>query len=89
MRAPVVYSRIKFQNPFILKGLPGKLPAGSYSIETRDRHYWTFPFLWETRTRTRIRFCRKYGLEGSVHEYELDPRDLFAALKQDRLFVAV
>lgn len=88
MRAPVVYSRINFQRPFALKGVTVIQPAGSYSIETRDRHYWTFPFSWEKKTKTTIRLHMLSGLQGSLHEVELDPRDLFRALERDRLAIA-
>lgn len=88
MRAPAVYSRIIFRRPFSLKGVADIQPAGCYSIETRDRYYWTFPFSRETRTRTKIRIWTGSGLEGSLHEYEADPRDLFQALERDRLLVA-
>lgn len=88
MRAPVVYSRINFEHPFSLTGIAAIQPAGSYSIETRDRHYWTFPFSWEKKTKTIIRLHMLSGLQGSLHEVELDPRDLFRALESDRLAVA-
>lgn len=85
MRSPAICSRIIFQSPFSLRGIPTKQPAGSYSIETRDRHRWRFPFSWERKTRTTIRVHAKYGLEGSLHEYDLDPRDIFEALERDKL----
>lgn len=88
MRTPVVYSRISFQYPFSLTGISAIQPAGSYSIETRDRHYWTFPFTWEKKTQTTIRLNLLSGLQGSLHEIELDPRDLFRALERDRLAFA-
>lgn len=88
MRAPVVYSRVTFQHPFSLKSVAVVQPAGSYSIETRDRHYWTFPFSWEKKTETTIRICVESGLEGRLHEFELDPRDVFKALQRDRLIGA-
>jgi hypothetical protein len=88
MRAPVVCSRINFQHPFSLKGIAAIQPAGFYSIETRDRYYWTFPFAWEKKTQTTIWLHVKSGLAGSLHEWNLDPRDLFEALERDRLFVA-
>lgn len=88
MRSPVVCSRVKFQKPFYLDGIAAVQPAGSYSIETRDRHYWTFPFSWEKRTETTIRLHVRSGLQGSLQEVELDPRDLFRALERDRLAVA-
>jgi hypothetical protein len=89
LRAPTVYSRISFKHPFALRGVAAMQPAGSYSIETSDRHYWTSPFSWETRTKTKIRICTKAGLEGRLHEIVLNPRDLFAALQRDRLLVSV
>lgn len=84
MSAPVVYSRVTFQHPFSLQGVSGTQPAGSYSIETHDRHYWGFPFSFEKRTQTTIRLHMLSGLQGCILEAEIDPRDLFAAMERDR-----
>lgn len=88
MRAPIVYSRINFQHPFSLKGIAAIQPSGFYSIETRDRYYWTFPFCWEKTTKTTIRLHTMSGLEGRLHDYELDVQDLFSALERDRMLAA-
>jgi hypothetical protein len=85
VRSPVICSRIKFQHPFSVSGVSAIQPAGSYSIETRDRHHWTFPFFWEKKTVTTIRLHVLSGLKGSLHEVELDPREIFQALQRDRL----
>lgn len=86
MRSFVVCSRINFRHPFHLKGIATVQPAGSYSIETSERLYWTYPFSWEKKTKTTIRLHMSSGLQGSLHEVALDPRDLFNALERDRLF---
>ncbi len=88
MRAPVVHSRINFHYPFSLKGVETVQPAGFYSIETRARFYWTFPFSWKKTTKTTIRLHIRSGLEGRLQECELDPRDLFSALEKDRMLAA-
>lgn len=85
MRTPVVCSRITFQHPFSLPGVAANQAAGSYSIETRDRYYWTFPFSMEKRTRTTIRLHMLSGLQGSLLDAEIDPRELFGAMERDRL----
>lgn len=63
-------------------------PAGFYSIETRDRYSWSFPFAWKKTTKTTIRLHTMSGLEGRLHDYELDPRDLFSAMERDRMLAA-
>lgn len=88
MRSTVVSSRVDFQHPFYVKGIAAIQPAGSYSIETRDRHYWTFPFSLEKKTKTMIRLHMLSGLQGGLREVELDPRDFFRVLERDRLTVA-
>ncbi len=87
MHAPAVCSRIKFQNAFVLYGIPNSLPSGSYSIETRDSYYWTFPFSWKKKTKTTIRVNVRSGLVGRMYDYEVDPRDIFAALEKDKLSI--
>ena len=84
MRTPVVSSRVTFTRPFMLKGLPNLNAPGTYSIETIERHYWSFPFSWETRARTLIRVADRFGLDGGLFNFEVCPRDLFAAMERDR-----
>lgn len=88
MRGATVNSRVTFRHPFSLNGVTEIHPPGTYSIETKDRHYWTFPFLWETKTITTIRIGMNAGLDGSLHKYAVDPRNLFGAMERDRLSIA-
>jgi hypothetical protein len=52
MRGSTVTSRVAFSYPFSIDGNDEIHPAGSYSIETREKRYWTFPLNWEKRART-------------------------------------
>lgn len=87
MRTPVVSSRVTFMRPFMLRGLPNLNAPGTYSIETTEKHHWSFPFSWETEARTMIRVAHGFGLDGGLFKFEVCPRDLFAAMERDRLHV--
>ncbi|MEQ1929160.1 MAG: hypothetical protein ABL957_01330 [Parvularculaceae bacterium] len=84
MRGKTVSSHITFLRPFRLKGLKGAQPSGTYSVETRDRPVWSFPFFWNFETHTSIRVCVNGGLAGVLHNLEVCPRELFAVMLRDR-----
>jgi hypothetical protein len=75
--------RVTFIRPFVLKGLEGVQPSGTYSVETREGRAGFFSFLNAKRTSTSIRVCRNPGICGVLQEVEIDPLDLAAALMRD------
>jgi len=83
-----VHSRITFAAPFSLKGVYGEHPAGTYSISTRSRPVWDFPFSWRLKAVTEITICAGHGVKGSITQYHVCPRDLDRALTVDRAAAA-
>lgn len=77
--------RVTFKHPFVLKGVEGMLPSGTYSVETRQEHTNFFSILKSKRTSTRIRFCRNPGIAGFLEVVNIDPLDLTAALMLDKV----
>ena len=75
--------RVTFKQPFVLKGLEGVQPSGTYSVETRDEHNRFLPFLKNNRTSTWVRICRGSGIGGVLQVVNINPIDLAAALMRD------
>jgi hypothetical protein len=75
--------RVTFKRPFVLKGLDGAQPPGTYSVETCDEHNRFLPFLRANRTSTWIRVCRNSGVGGVLQVININPIDLAAALIRD------
>lgn len=75
--------RVTFKQPFLLKGLEGVQPSGTYSVETRDEQNRFLPFLKTNRTSTWIRICRNSGFGGVLKFVHINPIDLAAALMRD------
>lgn len=75
--------RVSFRRPFVLKGLEGVQPSGTYSVETHEEHARFFSFLNAKRTSTWIRICRNPGIAGVLQSVNIDPLDLAAALIRD------
>jgi hypothetical protein len=69
--------------PFVLKGLDGPQPNGTYSVETRKERAGFFSFLKTKRTSTWIRISRTPGIAGVLQVVSIDPLDLQAALMRD------
>ena len=77
--------RVTFLRPFILDGLEGVQPSGTYSVETRQEDAGFFSFLKANRTSTWIRVCRNPGIAGVLQVVNIDPLDLQSALMQDAM----
>lgn len=77
--------RVKFWKPFILEGLQGVQPSGTYSVETRDERTGFFSFLDAKRMSTWIRICRNPGIDGVLQIVKIDPLDLQTALVRDAM----
>jgi hypothetical protein len=77
--------RVKFMKPFILEGLQGVQPSGTYSVETRDEHTGFFSFFDAKRMSTWIRICRNPGIDGILQIVNIDPLDLQTALVRDAM----
>ena len=77
--------RVTFIRPFVLKGLDGVQPSGTYSVGTGARPAEFFEFLKGNRQSTWIRVCRNPGTAGVLQLANIDPLDLAAALIRDAL----
>lgn len=77
------YSRVTFNKSFVLKGLIGLQPPGTYSIETRDENGSNFLNLKGVKNSTWIRTCQNFGLHGKIRFNRIDPTDLSKALADD------
>jgi hypothetical protein len=77
--------RVTFTRPFVLKGLEGVQPSGTYSVENRDVHAGLLSSRKAKRTSTWIRVCLNPGTAGIVQIVNIDPLDLAAALTRDSL----
>jgi hypothetical protein len=75
--------RVTFLRPFVLKGLEGVQPPGTYSVNTRQENTGFFSFLNAKHTSTWIRICQDSGAEGVLRVVSIDPLDLQTALTQD------
>ena len=75
--------RVTFKQSFVLKGLDGVQPSGTYSVETRGEHNRFLPFLKANRTSTWIRICRNSGIGGVLQFVSINPIELAAALMRD------
>ncbi len=88
MTTPTVYSNVKFERPFTVKGMRTHQPPGDYVIETKETFRWTFPLSWERVAVTK--FCRSDDAvwnEG-VSRMAFNPRDFYAAMERDRTATA-
>jgi hypothetical protein len=74
---------VTFLRPFILDGLEGVQPSGTYSVETRQEDAGFFSFFKAKSTSTWIRVCRNPGISGVLQVVNIDPLDLAAALVRD------
>ncbi len=77
--------RVAFRRPFVLNGMKGPQPPGTYSVETHDERSGILSFLYGERRSTWMLICRDHGIGGILKSVGIDPSDLAAALKRDAL----
>lgn len=86
MTGRVRSQRVTFIRPFILEGLEGVQPPGTYSVETHEEPTGFFSlFRVPKQTSTSIRVCRNHGLAGVLQLVGIDPLDLSAAQIRDAM----
>ena len=73
---------IAFAHPFSLKGVEGIVPAGTYRVDTEEEQIDGLSFLAYRRLATFIRI--PMGRSGTVQDFLVDPKDIAAAIAQDR-----
>lgn len=84
MSGLTLHSRVVFDHPFEVHGLPGVQHAGAYSVEMRRHSRWRIPFFRERPATTSMRICLNQGLRGELQLLEVCQKDLGAALHRDR-----
>lgn len=76
-------NRVTFTRSFVLKGLDGCHPPGTYNLETRENRPGFLSFLPGKRSSTWIQICRNSGIDGVLQMININPLDLAAALTLD------
>lgn len=74
---------VTFARPFVLSGLDGAQPAGSYTVETDEELLHGLSFPAYRRLETRIRLRGVDGGAGFEQVARIDPADLNDALAKD------
>ena len=74
---------VTFARPFLLSGLDGAQPAGSYMVETDEELLQALSFPAYRRLETRIRLRGVDGGAGFEQVARIDPADLDDALAKD------
>jgi hypothetical protein len=82
-------NRATFTRSFVLKGLEGRHPPGTYSLETREKRPGFLSFLPGNRSSTWICICRNSGIDGVLQMVSIDPLDLAEALMRDAVPAAL
>jgi hypothetical protein len=76
---------INFSRDFIVGDMDEALPAGAYTVETDEQRLEGLSFLAYRRVQTLIHLPAKPGGTGLTRLLAIDPDDLDAALKRDRM----
>ena len=74
---------VTFTRPFVLDGLDGPYPAGSYAVETAEELLQALSFPAWRRLYTTIRLPGRPGASVLEQVAPVDPRALDAALARD------
>lgn len=75
---------VSFKQPFTLRGLNRKLPAGEYTVETEEELIQGLSFPVYRRVLTQIRLPVVPGHPKSSQIMAIDPQDLDDALARER-----
>ena len=77
------HQTVTFARPFVVPGLDGAQPAGTYTVETDDELLQALSVPAYRRLETRIRVRGGSGRAGFEQVARIDPGDLDAALAKD------
>jgi hypothetical protein len=80
LTARMASKTVVFQRPFVLPGLEGLQPAGSYVVETEEELLDMASFVAWKRVATAIKLISA----GSIEYWPIDPGKLNEALQRDR-----
>jgi len=74
---------VEFAFPFVLSGMDGPQPAGTYEVQTVEEQIDGLSFVAYRRVSTMITPCTGSKATNVRQITEIDPTDLAAALKRD------
>lgn len=74
---------VTFRHPFVVAGIDGLQPAGSYIVEMEDELLQSLSFPAWRRIRTAIRIPRHPGSSVTEQVAPIDPAEIDAALTVD------
>ena len=83
MTERTTHSSVTFLHPFLLVGLDGVQPAGTYTIETVEETLDKLSFVAYRRVSTTIVVPAVGAVTRQRQVVPIDPRDLEAAQKRD------
>jgi hypothetical protein len=83
MAERTIDTTVTFKHPFILAGLDGPQPAGTYSLETTEEDIPDVSFAAFRRTSTLLRLPAIARAGGTSEVVPVDPEELSAALAAD------
>ena len=76
---------VTFRRPFVLGGFDEVLPAGTYDVETDEELMHGISFPVYQRTLTLLRLHTVPGRATRSETLTIDPNELEAALRRDRM----
>ena len=83
MAERVTHKTIRFLHPFVLAGVDGEQPAGSYTVETIEEPLGDLSFVAHRRVSTTITLASRQFGPASRQVIAIDPRELEEAQKRD------
>ena len=83
MTERVTRKTVSFRHPFVLAGVEGEHPAGTYVVETTEEPIGGLSFIAYRRVSTTIVLTSRQFGPASRQVVTIDPLDLDAALKRD------
>lgn len=83
MTERVTHKTIRFMHPFVLAGVEGEQPAGSYTVETIEEPLGDLSFVAHRRVSTTITLASRQFGPASRQVVTIDPEDLEEAQRKD------
>jgi len=84
VKSRTTFTTVTFSRPFVLSGVDGELPAGSYEVETDEELLEGLSFPVYRRKLTMMHLKGKPGQAILTRSVTIDPNELNAAIELDR-----
>jgi hypothetical protein len=81
----VTRKTVSFRHPFVLAGVEGERPAGTYVVETTEEPIGGLSFIAYRRVSTTIILASRQFGPASRQVVTIDPQDLEAAQARDAI----